>query len=69
MGVPGFFAWLIKNNSKLLNGKLLLEEIKYPIKWLMLDTNCLLHPCMANILERYKNGEIKLKGFYKRLEN
>ena len=60
MGVPGFFAWLIKNNSKLLNGKLLLEEIKYPIKWLMLDTNCLLHPCMANILERYKNGEIKI---------
>ena len=26
----------------------------------MLDTNCLLHPCMANILERYKNGEIKI---------
>lgn len=61
MGVPGFFAWLIKNNSKLLKEKLLLEELDIPISWLMLDTNCLLHPCIANILEKYKKGLIIIK--------
>jgi 5'-3' exonuclease len=59
MGVPGFFAWLLKNKRKLGANNLILEEIgDIKIKWLMLDTNCLLHPCIATILEKYRNNEL-----------
>jgi 5'-3' exonuclease len=60
MGVPGFFAWLLKNKKKLGANKLILKEISIKIKWLMLDTNCLLHPCVANILEKYKDGMLNI---------
>ena len=58
MGVPGFFSWLLKNKKKLGAKKLILNELPYKIEWLMLDTNCLLHPCIANILEKYKEGKL-----------
>ena len=63
MGVPGFFSWLIKNKKKLgarglVQNDLNLDENK--TKWLMLDTNCLLHPCVANILEKYKDGRLTI---------
>jgi len=60
MGVPGFFSWLLKNKKKLGAKNLILNELPYKIKWLMLDTNCLLHPCVANILEKYKEGQLKI---------
>lgn len=60
MGVPGFFAWLLRNKKKLGINKLIKTELEIKIKYLMLDTNCLLHPCVNNILEKYNNGLLKL---------
>ncbi len=60
MGVPGFFAWLLKNKKKLGTKNLIINNIGCKIKYLMLDTNCLLHPCVANILEKYKKGELRI---------
>lgn len=63
MGVPGFFSWLLKNRKKLLdpNTKLLLEQrdvtdVIGQIDWLMLDTNCLLHPAISHVVTQYKKG-------------
>lgn len=61
MGVPGFFAWLLKNKKKLGAKKLIQTTVETKIKWLMLDTNCLLHPCVANIMEKYKEGMLDIK--------
>jgi 5'-3' exonuclease len=60
MGVPGFFAWLQKNKKKLSTNSLIIKTLEKEIKYLMLDTNCLLHPCVAFILEKYSKGEINL---------
>ena len=60
MGVPGFFLWLKKNKNKLDSPNLILKNIGCSIKWLMLDANCLIHPCVANILSKYKNGELNI---------
>jgi len=60
MGVPGFFSWLLRNKKKLSTGKLIISDINKKVKYLMLDTNCLLHPCVNDILDKYKKGEIKL---------
>lgn len=60
MGVPGFFSWLLKNKKKLGAKNLILNNLPYKCKWLMLDTNCLLHPCVANILEKYKEGQLNI---------
>ena len=60
MGVPGFFAWLLRNKKKLSSKKLIIDDIEGKIKYLMLDTNCLLHPCVAHVLEKYKKGDIIL---------
>lgn len=72
MGVPGFFAWLVKNKSKSSDKKLIIECVNKKINYLMLDTNCLLHPCVHNILEKYSSGELKLNSKLKirdQLEN
>jgi 5'-3' exonuclease len=61
MGVPGFFSWLLKN-KKSSNGKLILECVNKKVDYLMLDTNCLLHPCVHNILEKYSKNELKLNS-------
>jgi 5'-3' exonuclease len=54
MGVPGFFAWLQKNKKKLGTHNLIHDNINVKIKYLMLDANCLLHPCANNIIKKYK---------------
>ena len=61
MGVPGFFSWLLKNKKKLGAKNLILNNLPYKVGWLMLDTNCLLHPCVANILEKYKEGQLTIE--------
>ena len=61
MGVPGFFSWLLKNKKKLKTNNLIINEIPEKIKYLMLDTNCLLHPCVNNIIEKYKSGKLNIK--------
>ena len=60
MGVPGFFSWLLRNKKWLYTNKLIIDNIDKKIKYLMLDTNCLLHPCVNYILEKYKKGELEL---------
>ncbi len=60
MGVPGFFAWLLRNKKKLGTKKLITENIPIKCKYLMLDTNCLLHPCVNNVLTKYKEGALHL---------
>jgi 5'-3' exonuclease len=57
MGVPGFFSWLLKNKNKLGSKNIINDNIQ-KVKYLMLDTNCLLHPCVNNIIQKYKLGEI-----------
>ena len=60
MGVPGFFAWLQKNKKKLLTNNLIIKTMNKKIDYLMLDTNCLLHPCVAFILGKYAKNEITI---------
>lgn len=56
MGVPHFFKWLQDNNKH--NISLIKTLLKDDIDMLMIDTNCLLHPCVANIVDKYKNNEL-----------
>jgi 5'-3' exonuclease len=60
MGVPYFFKWLQDNNKN--NLSLINSIIDANIHYLMIDANCLLHPCVANIVEKYKNKEINAKN-------
>lgn len=60
MGVPGFFSWLLKKKKKLGAKNLVINNLPYKVKWLMLDANCLLHPCVALILEKYKEGQLNI---------
>jgi 5'-3' exoribonuclease 2 len=63
MGVPGFFLWLLKkykgtnfifSKSKLINtnNTELLEQVKN-LDYLLIDTNCLIHPVCFKILSDY----------------
>lgn len=51
MGVPGFFAWLLKQNR---HNNIILNQIKQ-IDCLYLDANCLFHPKCFDILKLYPN--------------
>jgi 5'-3' exonuclease len=54
MGVPGFFKWLLDNKKKLKSKNLIRENMNKKVKYLMLDTNCLLHPCVKTIKDNIK---------------
>jgi 5'-3' exonuclease len=51
MGVPGFFAWLLK---KYKSNKLILDSINVKKDVLYIDANCLFHPQCFKILHNYK---------------
>jgi 5'-3' exonuclease len=53
MGVPGFFKWLLEKERK--NKNLIRNRINKKIKYLMLDTNCLLHPCINHVIDKIKD--------------
>lgn len=54
MGVPQFFAWLIKHNNTIISNKSFDN-----VDWLMFDLNCLLHPNVKYILDKnYENKTI-----------
>jgi 5'-3' exonuclease len=55
MGVPGFFKWLKDNKKKLKSKNLIRDNINKKVKYLMLDTNCLLHPCVNCIKDKIKD--------------
>jgi 5'-3' exonuclease len=61
MGVPGFFKWLIDNKKKLKSKNLISETIDKKVKYLMLDTNCLLHPCVNCVKDNYLSGKLILQ--------
>ena len=60
MGVPGFFAWLLRSNKN----KFLKDKINTNIDYLFLDTNGLIHPQCFKIL----NENQKFNNLYE-LEN
>jgi 5'-3' exonuclease len=55
MGVPGFFKWLLDNKKKLKSKNLIRDNINKKVRYLMLDTNCLLHPCVNAVKDKIKN--------------
>ena len=62
MGVPGFFAWLLKNKKKLSTKKLIINEIDKKIKYLMIDeyqdfSNLFFQ--LVNTISKY-NKELKI---------
>jgi 5'-3' exonuclease len=59
MGVPGFFKWLLDNKKKLKSKNLIRDDINKKVKYLMLDTNCLLHPCVNTIKDNLKKDNNK----------
>lgn len=50
MGVPGFFAWLLKNYKK---ADIITTEIQNKVNILYIDANCLFHPQCYKTLEFY----------------
>ena len=52
MGVPGFFAWLLKNYK---NKKIITHSIEKKVDTLYLDANCLIHPQCFKTLDQYSH--------------
>ena len=70
MGVPKFFAWLLRNYKKknfvFQKEKIALE----PIDWLLIDTNCLIHPkCFEILAEEQKKENINFKSLQNKMMN
>lgn len=57
MGVPGFFAWLLRHNVK---KNIVLKELPNKASGLYIDANCLFHPQCFKVLHFYPN-EINVK--------
>lgn len=53
MGVPGFFAWLLKNYK---SGNIITSNISDTIDWLYIDANCLFHPQCHKVLNFYNDN-------------
>jgi 5'-3' exonuclease len=70
MGVPKFFAWLIKNYKK---DKIVFQKEKEetePIDWLLIDTNCMLHPkCFEVLAEEQKKDNVNFKSLQNKMMN
>jgi 5'-3' exonuclease len=52
MGVPGFFLWLMKTYNK--KNKFIFDNIETKIDYLLIDTNCLIHPICFKVLHENK---------------
>jgi len=47
MGVPGFFVWLMKKSDK--NNNFIINNLNIICDYLLIDTNCLIHPICNKI--------------------
>lgn len=56
MGVPGFFAWILKNFKKRILKNRLHERPKY----LYIDANCLFHPECFKVLENLNEANLTI---------
>jgi 5'-3' exonuclease len=70
MGVPKYFAWLLRNYKK-SNFVFQKEKIELePIDWLLIDTNCLLHPkCFEILAEEQQKENINFKSLQNKMMN
>jgi len=66
MGVPKFFAWLMKNYKQkkfIFTKENTDDETVKNIDWLLLDTNCLIHPtCFKILAEENEKTNINFKS-------
>ena len=64
MGVPGFFAWILK---KYRNKDIIIpvNKLNQKVDVLYLDANCLFHPQCFKILDHYKNKNKNVKNLEK----
>jgi 5'-3' exonuclease len=70
MGVPKFFAWLMKkykNSNFIFEKEKSNDEIVSKIDWLLIDTNCLIHPVCFKILAEEIEKKININ--HDKLEN
>lgn len=67
MGLPGFFAWILKKYAK----NILFDNLHSNPKYLYVDANCLFHPECFKILENFETDNIdSLKEkMFKRIVN
>jgi len=56
MGVPGFFAWILKH--KVLSDEILIKKLNEKVYELYIDANCLFHPICNNVLENTKEKNV-----------
>jgi 5'-3' exonuclease len=56
MGVPSFFAWLLRNFKK----KILLKKLDMECDYFFVDANCLFHPECNKIKDEFPNIDIML---------
>jgi len=54
MGVPGFFLWLMKKYDK----QFIFDNMDHSCDYLLIDTNCLIHPMCFKVLENYNTTNI-----------
>ena len=55
MGVQQFFKWVEKKSK---NKQLIQHNLNTNIDYLMIDANCLLHPCINHMINEYKKGNL-----------
>jgi 5'-3' exoribonuclease 1 len=67
MGLPGFFAWILKHYAK----EILSSCLKNRPKYLYIDANCLFHPECFKILEGFPNASLEelKKYMFQRIVN
>ena len=70
MGVPKFFAWLMRNYKK-SNFIFQKEKVNLePIEWFLIDTNCLIHPtCFKILAEESSKENINFKSLENKMMN
>ncbi len=73
MGVPKFFAWLMRNYKQknfIFSKETSNDEIVKKIDWFLIDTNCLIHPtCFKILAEENEKSVINHKSLENKMIN